>query len=524
MIVYEDDDIVVVDKPRGVAAHPTPGWTGPTVLGGLLGAGHASIGVWEALDQEGLVTVLIPDWERVRNRPQRNPLHTFTVDRHLMETAAYAAALTRDVARPDLLLMAALLHDLGKGWPGDHSVSGEVVARDVAHRVGFSEADAELVAQAARHHLLLPMVATRRDLDDPVTVEQVARTVGGRPLLELLQALAAADGMATGPAAWNDWKAGLVSDLVKRVATVLAGDPPPGAAPLRDDQLALAAKGGPAAIIKGNEVTVMAPDRPGLLWRAAGVLASHRLTVRGANATSVGPTAVAVFNVVSEYGDPPDNTLVASDLHRMLEGRLDVEERLERRARAARPRGAVVAPPKVTMVDDASLTATVVEVRAHDEPGLLWRVGRALGGCGLDVRSARVETLGAEAVDVFYVADESGRPLTDKTLRQATVKAVLAALTSLCCAGPRGRPDSLDVRTSGMREDGIGTCSKLFPNGSHKSSPPCGARGGCRLPTSTRLRARYVSRCWKPTSRSRSSGRSSPGSRSGRAARRSPAR
>ena len=172
----------------------------------LLGAGHAAIGVWEALDEEGLVTALIPDWERVRNRPQRNPLHTFTVDRHLVETAAYAAALTRDVARPDLLLVACLLHDLGKGWPGDHSVSGEVVARDVAHRVGFPDADAELVARAARHHLLLPMVATRRDLDDPVTVEQVARTLGGRPLLELLHALAAADGMATGPAAWNDWK------------------------------------------------------------------------------------------------------------------------------------------------------------------------------------------------------------------------------------------------------------------------------------------------------------------------------
>jgi [protein-PII] uridylyltransferase len=395
----------------------------------LLGAGPEAIAVWEALDQEGLITGLIPDWERVRNRPQRNPLHTYTVDRHLVEAAAHAAAMTRDVARPDLLLVSALLHDLGKGWPGDHSVTGEVVARDVAHRLGFSDADAELVARAARHHLLLPMVATRRDLDDPVTVEQVARTVGSRPLLELLQALATADGLATGPAAWNDWKAGLVSDLVRRVSAVLAGDPPPGPGPLREDQVALAKEGHPAAVVTDHEVTVVAPDRPGLLWRAAGVLASHRLAVRGANATSIGLTAVAVFNVVSEYGDPPDRSLVASDLRRMLEGRLDVEERLERRARASRPRSAVVAPPKVTLVDDASLTATVVEVRAHDEPGLLWRIGRALGGCGLDVRSARVETLGAEAVDVFYVADENGQPLTSRDARSATVQAVLAALT-----------------------------------------------------------------------------------------------
>jgi [protein-PII] uridylyltransferase len=396
----------------------------------LLGAGPEAIGVWEALDQEGLITVLIPDWERVRNRPQRNPLHTYTVDRHLVEAAAHAATMTRDVARPDLLLLAALLHDLGKGWPGDHSVSGEVVSRDVAHRIGLNEADAELIAKATRHHLLLPMVATRRDLDDPVTVEQVARTVGSRPLLELLHALAIADGLATGPAAWNDWKAGLVADLVHRVEAVLAGDPPPGPGPLREDQLALVEAGEPAAVVRDHEITVVAPDRPGLLWRAAGVLASHRLAVHGANATSIGSTAVAVFNVAPEYGDPPDSTLVASDLRRMLEGRLDVEERLERRIRGARPRGAVVAPPKVTLVDDASLTATVVEVRAHDEPGLLWRIGRALGGCGLDLRSARVETLGAEAVDVFYVADENGQPLTSRDVRQATIEAVLAALSA----------------------------------------------------------------------------------------------
>ncbi|HEY7883246.1 MAG TPA: [protein-PII] uridylyltransferase, partial [Streptosporangiaceae bacterium] len=107
----------------------------------LLGAGQAAVGVWEALDTEGLVTALIPDWERVRNRPQRNPLHTYTVDRHLAEAAAHAAALTREVARPDLLLLAALLHDVGKGWPGDHSVTGEVVARDVVRRMGLPAPD-----------------------------------------------------------------------------------------------------------------------------------------------------------------------------------------------------------------------------------------------------------------------------------------------------------------------------------------------------------------------------------------------
>jgi [protein-PII] uridylyltransferase len=114
----------------------------------------------------------------------------------------------------------------------------------------------------------------------------------------------------------------------------------------------------------------------------------------------------------------------------MLEGRLDVEDRLERRARNARPVGTTAPPPKVTLVDGASQSATVVEVRAHDAPGLLWRIGRALGDCGLDVRSARVETLGAEAVDVFYVTDSAGGLLTDPDLRKRTVSTVLAALCS----------------------------------------------------------------------------------------------
>src|SRR5580658_10243426 len=409
---------------------PVP-WPAPArdALLALLGAGPSAVSVWEALDTEGLITTLIPDWERVRNRPQRNPLHRFTVDRHLVEAASHAAALTREVARPDLLLLAALLHDIGKGWPGDHSTTGEVVARDAGRRMGLPAADVDLVASAVRHHLLLPVVATRRDLDDPVTVKQVAALVPSRALLELLHALAIADGLATGPAAWNDWKATLVADLVRRVAAVLAGEPMPEPAPLRTDQLALAAGGGPAATVRGSEVTVVAPDRPGLLWRAAGVLASHRLAVRSANATAVGDTAVTVFDVAPEFGDLPDATLVAGDLRRMLQGQLDVAERLDRRARAVRPRAAAAVPaPRVSLVDGASQTATVVEVRAHDAPGLLWRVGRALGECGRDVRAARVETLGAEVVDVFYVTDGDGRPLTGQQLRGDTVTAVLQAL------------------------------------------------------------------------------------------------
>jgi [protein-PII] uridylyltransferase len=397
----------------------------------LLGAGPAAITAWEALDQAELITALLPDWERVRNRPQRNPLHTFTVDRHLVETAAAVAPLVRDVARPDLLLLSALLHDIGKGWPGDHSVSGAEVARDAGNRLGLPDEDVEILASAVRHHLLLPQTATRRDLEDPMTAERVAQLIGSRQMLELLHALAIADGKATGPTAWNDWKASLVADLVRRVAAVLAGDEPQPTASLAPAQLELAARGGPAAVADGSQVTIVAPDRPGLLWRAAGVLASHRLQVRSATGTSVDGTAVTVFTVAAEFGTPPDAALIEDDLRRMLDGRLDVAERLARRQRAYRPRrGVPVAPPKVTLVDDASHSAAVVEVRANDEPGMLWRIGRALGECGLDVRAARVETLGAEAVDAFYVVDGSGKPPAGEKARAMIRERVLAALAT----------------------------------------------------------------------------------------------
>ncbi|MBX6386294.1 MAG: [protein-PII] uridylyltransferase, partial [Microbispora sp.] len=394
----------------------------------LLGAGRAAVPVWEELDQAGVLVKLIPDWERVRHRPQRNPVHRYTVDRHLIETAAAAAAFTREVSRPDLLLISALLHDIGKGWPGDHSTTGEVVARDIGARIGLPQADVEILATVVRHHLLLPETATRRDLDDPVTISRVVEAVGSREVLELLSALAVADGNATGPAAWNSWKASLVADLVRRVRSVLAGTPPMPAPVLSPEQAALARHGGGAVRVNGSAVTVVAPDRPGLLWRAAGVLAAHRLAVRSASAASAGSTAVIEFVVVPEYGTPPDPATLEADLRLVLAGRLDIEQRLARRARSMRPSRVPVAPPRITLVDDASATASVVEVRAHDRPGLLWRIGRAFGECGLDVRAARVETLGAEAVDVFYVVDRTGRPILDEQQRIQVREHVLAAL------------------------------------------------------------------------------------------------
>lgn len=409
----------------------------------LLGAGEATVGVWEALEAEGIITRLLPDWERVHCRPQRNAVHTWTVDRHLVETAVRAASLTRRVHRPDLLLVAALLHDIGKGWPGDHSVAGEVIARDMATRIGFDKHDVGVIATLVRHHLLLVETATRRDLDDPATVRSVAEAVSSASTLELLHALTEADALATGPAAWSSWRASLVTDLVKRVAAVLAGESPEEpeeAAPSAEhERLAIEAlrTGEPVLALHtrpeepagdgeaepvGVELLIALPDRPGVLPAAAGVLALHRLTVRAADLRAVelpnelGERAdllLLSWRVAAEYGSLPQAARLRADLVRALDGSLDIRARLaEREAAYPRRRGVKAPPPRVTVAAAGSRRATVIEVRAQDAPGLLHRIGRALEGSAVRVRSAHVSTLGANAVDAFYVTGTDGEPLS----------------------------------------------------------------------------------------------------------------
>ncbi len=417
------------------AALPDPWPAGARdALVALLATGRAAIPVLEALDQCCLLTRIVPEWEAVRSRPQRNAYHRFTVDRHLCEAAANAAALSRRVARPDLLLVGALLHDIGKGYPGDHTDVGVEMVQRIGSRLGFPPADVAVLANLVRHHLLLPDVATRRDLDDPATVAAVADAVGDRDTLELLAALTEADGLATGPSAWGPWKAGLVDDLVGRTARWLEGhrlpEPPALPAPVHREVMARRALD---VVVDGNRVTVVAPDRPGLFCRVAGTLALHGLDVRSAAAASEDSMAVEVFEVEPAFAKVPNWPRVRADLERALTGRLSLEARLAERIRAyagrSRPVAAGPAEPRVLFDNDASAVATVVEVRAPDSIGVLYRITRALADCDLDVRSAKVSTLGHEVVDAFYVTDATGAKVVDPEHLTEIERAVLAELT-----------------------------------------------------------------------------------------------
>ena len=405
----------------------------------LLGAGHAAIPIIETLDQRGLMTRMLPEWEAVRNRPQRNAYHRFTVDRHLCEAAAEAARLTNRVRRPDLLLVGAFLHDIGKGSPGDHSDAGVNLVEKIGPRMGFPADDVAILTTLVRHHLLLADVATRRDLADEGTILSVAAAVSNQTTLELLAALTEADSLATGPSAWGSWKAALIRELVDRTAPVLAGqrartapEPPPDGTVELIGRARLAG----ALVLDGDGplVTVVAPDRPGLFWRVAGTLALHGLDVVSARAwSSADGFAIERFRVQSVFGRTPDWAAVESDLNRVLAGRLSLEARLADRARdyAGSPRPPSAAPARVEVAvdNDASESATVVEVRAPDRIGTLYRITKALAELELDVRLAKVASLGHEVVDAFYVVDRDGAKIEDEDHLREIQRGIAVHLT-----------------------------------------------------------------------------------------------
>ncbi|WBB70446.1 [protein-PII] uridylyltransferase [Micromonospora sp. WMMD812] len=398
---------------------PTP-WPADAraALTTLLGAGPGLVPAWETCDRYGLVDGWLPEWTRVRSLPQHNPVHRFTLDRHLVQTAFEASRHSRDVERPDLLLLGALLHDIGKGLPGDHSTVGAPIAEAVAARIGLPEAEVALIGTLVRLHLLLPDVATRRDLADPITISGVAEAVGDAATLDLLHALVRADAAATGPAAWSDWKGRLVAELVGRVHTALDSGVLP--APPAPDP-ALLAEPLPVVQLSGDRVAVAAADRRGLLATVAGCLALHRLEVISADASTVDGRALVECRVQPRYGLAPDPIGLTADLRRAVAGDVSVTQRLRGRALAAHGSGAA---PRVVWHREAATDAALLELRAADAAGLLYRVTCALDEAGAQVRAARISTLGGDVVDAFYLV--GGWP--DDATRARLEAAVLGAV------------------------------------------------------------------------------------------------
>jgi [protein-PII] uridylyltransferase len=449
----------------------------------LLRAGERAVPVFEALDHEGVLVRLLPEWEHVRSRPQRNAYHRFTVDRHLLEAVAECARLldagdapdpdfdgvvARACRRPELLLLGALLHDVGKGRAGDHSEAGARTAERIVRRMGLDSEGREIVVWLVRRHLLMADVATRRDLADATVAHNLADACAGdAERLRLLYLLTIGDSRATGPAAWGPSKAALVRDLfVKAAAAIERGAAVAVASDRRDAVAARLGAGetarflarlpdgyllafdadevvehhalvaaAPAVRCRRDDghvtITVVARDRPGLLATLAGAITVCGLDVIEANlfGTTDG-LALDVFRAADPFGRVARGVdAVERTLHQALGGELDVDRRVaERRRDYQRPRAP--GPVEVLVVADESATDTVVEVHADDEIGLLYRLASALAALDLDVRVAKAATLGERVVDVFYVRDARGAKVVDPARIEELRARLVAGLTA----------------------------------------------------------------------------------------------
>jgi [protein-PII] uridylyltransferase len=462
----------------------------------LLRAGERGHAVFDALDALGWAVRALPEWGHVRGLPQYAPFHLHPVDVHLWKTVAETLAIARrDSPEPvlagvaaeldslDDALLAALLHDIGKGWPGDHAVAGARAARAFCRRAQFGPRTAATVSRVIEHHLLLPTIATRRDLDDPATIRDVADAVADGRTLRILYLLSVADSRATGPAVWSPWKAtlmqrlyeGVDDELRRRERAVPIERPEFDIAPLLDLVGGAASEGvvrqhlsamprgytdtwtmaelaqhirlmwpAPAPGEVRLEVThgeaaddlaLALEDRPGLLSITSGVLALNNISVLGGRfATRSDGVALQSLHVVDALNAGINEERwgrVRRDIPRVLIGELDLEAALREKMHASRwmiPEHRRRIPTQVVADPRISAHATLVEVHAEDRAGLLHDITRALFDLRLDINLAKVDTLGREVVDVFYVRDLDGHAPSNPADLRRIEACVMAAL------------------------------------------------------------------------------------------------
>ncbi len=403
---------------------------------------------------------------------------------HFKEEHPIATDIVKRIKSREVMYCAMLLHDIAKGMPGNHSDVGAKIAETLCPRLGLSAEDTGLVAWLVEKHLIMSDIAQRRDISDPKTVRDFVSVVQSPEMLRHLLILTVADICAVGPGVWNGWKAQLLRELYYEAEAVMSGGDNVRTHSVRvqaaKDELVDRIKELPAkarlhtlerhydsywltfdaatherhtrmiveADAKGalfacdaianearavTEIVVYTPDHPGVFGRIAGAIAASGGSIVDAKAfTTSDGFALDVFSVLDAEGGPYGDASRIARLKQTIERALtgEVVPRMQAVRQAARNRAsAFKVPARINFDNDASTTATVLEVRGRDRPGFLYDVATAIFESGLSISSAMIATYGERVVDVFYVRDGYGHKINHPDRLKAIETRLLLAVT-----------------------------------------------------------------------------------------------
>ena len=447
----------------------------------LLRRGAASVSALAAMNRHGVLAALLPTFRRVVGRMQYDLFHVYTVDEHTLrvlrnvarfgdpaarEEFPIASAIWSTLEKPELLLLAAIFHDIAKGRGGDHSVLGEEEARAFCAKLGLGDADIDLIAWLVRWHLIMSVTAQRQDITDPDVVHRFAVQVEDVERLDHLYLLTIADIAGTNPKLWNAWKDQLLADLYVATRYALRAGlerPPHGQARIaacREEALKQLVRAGadagtvecawsafpdasflrhrpeqvvrqtrailarteaatPVVVVEaltprcGSEVFVHAPDRDGLFAAITATLDREGASVADARVLSSRGMAFDTFVVLDAETQAPLDATRAAELETALSHALGDATMPARVARRNLPRRLrhFRRVPRVEFSN--SMDATQLALVCGDQPGLLAQVAQTLRDARVRVRDARIATFGERAEDFFVITDESDRPLSD---------------------------------------------------------------------------------------------------------------